>query len=97
MSYTVEVTSVKPEGVAWFSEVNPANFDSYTAWLATLPEAVITTTRPDVNTIVRTYVFENEAAYNNFRDAHLANEDVQLRQDYNVANGITIETRVVGA
>lgn len=90
MSYRVIVSSVRPAGVAWFSDVNPVSFESYNEWVATLPGVTtVTKSTPDVNTIVRTYVFENQAAYTAYASAHASNVNDQERQAYNNANGIT--------
>lgn len=96
MSYTVKVTSVKPDGVRWFSDVNPESFQSYKAWAATIAGTVsVKKERPDENTLVRTYVFENEETYTNFLNENRANVDNLLRQDYNMANGISFVLEVV--
>jgi hypothetical protein len=90
MSYRVKTLSVKPANVQWFSDVNPASFESYKNWAASLPGVIdVTKTKPDANTIVRTYVFEDKVAYTAFAAAHSSNADDQLRQAYNNANGIT--------
>lgn len=98
MSYRVEVTSVKPTDVEWFNAANPTSFESYKSWAATLPGLVgMTATRPDTNTIVRIYEFEDQAAYTAYTNAHTANADDQLRQAYNNQNGITIALRFLDA
>jgi|LauGreDrversion4_2_1035121.scaffolds.fasta_scaffold00348_15 hypothetical protein len=90
MSYRVTATSVKPAGVQWFSDANPASIEAYSAWVATLPGVIsVTKTTPNANTIVRTYVFENQAAYTAYASAHASNTNDQQRQAYNNSNGIT--------
>lgn len=98
MSYSVRVTSVKPNNVQWFSDANSAAIQAYKTWASTLPGIIsVTKNMPDANTIVRTHVFENEAAYTNFVNAHSSNAEHKLRQDYNTANGITFVSQVVSA
>ena len=98
MSYKVQVTSVKPANVSWFNEVNPTSFESYKIWVTDLGGVISQTeTRPDVNTIIRTYEFENEATYNAYVTAHNTNADNQLRQTYNNNNGISISFQVLNA
>lgn len=96
MSYTVKVTSVKPSNVQWFSDANPTAIASYRTWASNLPGVIgETVNSPDANTIVRTHIFENEAAYTNFLNAHSTNAEHRLRQDYNSANGIAFVSQVV--
>lgn len=97
MSYTVKITSVKPANVEWFSDANPMAIETYKAWAVTLPGIVsLSKNQPDANTIIRTYVFESEAAYSNFVAAHYANTEHLQRIDYNNANGITFVSQVIG-
>lgn len=96
MSYTVKVTSVKPSNSEWFSDVNPTAIESYKTWADTLPGIIsVTKNMPDANTIIRTIVFENEAAHTNYVNAHSTNAEHKLRQDHNIANGITYVTQVI--
>lgn len=96
MSYTVRVTSVKPSNAQWFSDVNPTAIESYKTWALTLP-GIISFTRniPNANTVIRTIVFENEAAHTNYVNAHSTNAEHQLRKDHNSANGITYVSQVI--
>jgi len=90
MSFRVIATAVKPANVKWFSDVNPASIEAYSSWATTLPGVTIMTkTTPNANTIVRTYVFENQAAYASYAAAHDSNVNDQERQAYNNTNGIT--------
>ena len=90
MSYRVIATAVKPANVAWFSDANPASIEAYSSWVTTLPGVIsVTKTTPNANTIVRTYVFENQAAYASYASAHDSNVNDQQRQAYNNRNGIT--------
>ena len=89
MTYTVKITSVKAPEVQWFSDINPTSFAAYAEWAATLPGIVsVTKQKPNANTVVRTYVFDDQAAYDNFKEEHAANVDSQLRQTYNESNNI---------
>ena len=92
----VEVISVKPEGVGWFSDAYPNEFIEYMKWLKTVPGVVfLARDDPDSHTIIRTYVFEDDAAYENYIAAHLSNEYSILRKTYNDANGITITSNIL--
>ena len=85
----VEVISVKPEGTPWFSDAHPVEFIEYTKWLKTFEGLVFLAREdPNPNTISRTYVFEDEAAYENYITAHRENIYGRMKLKYNNTNGI---------
>jgi hypothetical protein len=87
----VEVTSVKPDNVEWFSDVYPEEFEGYLKWVRTLDGVMfLTSSKPDKNTLVRTYIFEDQDAADRYAEAHKTNPYAVLRQVYSDANGIII-------
>jgi hypothetical protein len=92
----VEVITTRPNGVGWFSDAYPNEYVLYMQWLKTVPGVVfLSRDDPNPNTIIRTYVFEDDAAYQNYINAHLQNEYSQMRARYNSENGITITANVL--
>jgi hypothetical protein len=97
MSYTVKVTAVRPAGTDWYSDANPAGHEAWQNWFKNLPGVVsVKKTKPDANTIVRTYEFVNEAAYVNVRQESLNNAQNLARTGYNELHGIVSTTEVIG-
>jgi hypothetical protein len=96
MTYRVKITSVKAPEVQWFSDANPASFAAYTAWAATLPGIIsVNKQKLNANTVIKTYVFNDQAAYDNSVAEHAANVDSQLRQAYNELNNIVSTTELL--
>jgi|LauGreDrversion4_2_1035121.scaffolds.fasta_scaffold55878_2 hypothetical protein len=98
MSYRVQITAVKPAGSQWFSEYNPDGHLAWQSWFKNLPGVVnVTKTKPNNNTIVRTYEFLDEAAYLNVKELSLTSPINLERVGYNELYGITSTTEILGA
>lgn len=96
MSVTVKTTSVKPAGIQWFSQANPAAGRRLIAWVQGQPgvqSAVGRVTAP--NTFTAITVFESQAAYTAFQAAIAANADAQARQAYTTAQNFDVTTEVL--
>lgn len=92
----VELISVKPAGGPWFSDVHPEENNEYLNWVKTVPGVVfIARDDPDENTIIRTFVFEDGAAYDNYVEVHKTNEWSLMKQKFNDDNGIVITVNVL--
>jgi hypothetical protein len=92
----VEATSVKPDDVEWFSDAYPEEFEAYLQWARTLSGVMfLTSSKPDKNTIIRTYIFEDREAAERYAEAHKTNPHAVLRQVYGDANGITATYNVL--
>jgi hypothetical protein len=86
----VEITSIKPDNVEWFSDVYPEEYNQYLLWVKTLEGVMfLTASKPDKNTVIRTYIFESEEASVAYAHAHQTNYYATLRREYNAANGIS--------
>lgn len=92
MSYKVRVTSIKPQNVAWFTEVSQEAKDTIARYSAAVRGAAgalsFKKTNPDANTVVREYEFDTKENYDAFIALSMANPDGAARRNYNNQNGI---------
>ena len=96
MSYTVRLTTWKPEGARWFSEADPEKFAAYVEWATSIPGIVnVRQVSIDENTIVRQYTFVDEAASIKYRELHDTNPLSVARNIYNRDNGIRSEYELI--
>lgn len=97
MSYRVQITAVKPAGSDWYSNANPDGHMAWQSWFRGLPGVVnVTKTKPNNNTIVRTYEFLDEAAYLNVKALSLTSPANLERLGYNELHGIVSTTEILG-
>ncbi len=96
MSVTVKTTSVKPAGIQWFTQANPAAGRRLIAWVQGQPGVLSSMGRVTApNTFTSVTVFESQAAYTAFQAAIAANADAQARQAYGAAQNIQATTEVL--
>jgi hypothetical protein len=97
MSYRVKTTAVKPAGAEWYSDANPEGHAAWQEWFKTLTGIVsVKKTKPNANTIVRNYEFQDEAAYLNVQQQSQASPQHLQRMGYNELNGIVTTTELLG-
>lgn len=97
MPITIQSTTIKPEGTAWFSDVSPANLATmleYKAWLNTLPGFISSgkESSPDANTRIQTLVFETVEDYAKFVNQRVTNASWLARKQYSELHEFQIET-----
>lgn len=92
----VELVSTKPSGVQWYSDAHPEEDQKYLEWARTVPGVVfLTKSFPDENTVTRIFIFENNAAYENYIAVHRTNEHAINKQKYNSDNKIVLTINVL--
>jgi hypothetical protein len=98
MSYRVQITAVKPAGSEWYSNANPTGHAAWQEWFRSLPGLVsVTKTKPNNNTVVRTYEFLDEAAYLNVKELSKQSSVNLERVGYNETYGIESTTTILSA
>jgi hypothetical protein len=97
MSYKVRVTTVKPANAAWFSDANPAGHAAWASWFKSLPGLLsVSKTKLNANSIIRNYVFRDEAAYLEIKGLSSTNANSVARIRHNESNGITNTVELLG-
>ena len=92
----VELVSTRPSGVKWYSEAHPEDDQKYLEWVKTVPGVIfLTRSHPDENTITRIFIFEDNAAYENYIAVHRTNEHAIKKQKYNADNKIVLRITVL--
>ncbi len=96
MTISVKVTTVKPVGIQWFGQANPAANRRLVTWVKSqdgVLTAVGRVTAP--NTYTSVTVYESQAAYDALQTAMAANADAQARQAYVTEHNFQITTEVL--
>lgn len=89
MSYTVEVTSVKPAAASWLHTIAKPVSAAYGTWLKKQPGFVSSSSvATNSNTIVSTTVFDTKENWDAMVAARKTNEEFKLILSYNTVTGI---------
>lgn len=95
MPYTVIATSTKPDTSKWFAQVNSSAAKTYNNWLQQLPEIkTFNVNKINENTIVKTYVFENESDWLRMSSQHDNHPVTALRKAHNSAFNIVTTLQI---
>lgn len=103
MSYTVIFTTTKPSDVSWYNNtIKPEQHSEgkrlSSQWKRNNPNKLISVSRVksnDNNTITKTMVFEDQAAYEQYQADRETNPYKIAKEIYNKSNGIVIVKEVL--